>query len=354
MENQEETLLARWLSGELTEAELEQVQRREDFHELSQIVKAAGQFKMPGFDEDVFWAILKEKMSAGKPAELPQEETVSSPTLPEIPVVHPVEVPVSPAPQAPVHEGLAREGLRAEPTSGAKIRKLHPWKYAAAIAAGIALFILAGIWFSRPEESCQKTAVAEHLEGKLPDGSTVFLNAESEMCYPVKKWSDERYVKLKGEAYFKVKKGKQFTVRTEQGLVKVVGTTFNVYARNDELEVQCSDGKVQVSNEDETQKVLLKSGETVRVVKGRMQKREGLARHPTWYKGESYFRAAPLEKVFDEMERQYGVLVLADSIEGRTYSGKFVHKDLRKALKMVCEPMKLEYSVSGDTVRVFH
>ena len=81
-----------------------------------------------------------------------------------------------------------------------------------------------------------------------------------------------------------------------------------------------------------------------------MQDRQGLGFYPNWFKGESAFRSAPLSRVFEEMERQYGVMVLADSLGERTFSGKFVHKDLKKALKMVCDPMKLNCEIRGDTV----
>ncbi len=39
-----------------------------------------------------------------------------------------------------------------------------------------------------------------------------------------------------------------------------------------------------------------------------------------------------------------------DSLGKRTFSGKFVHNDLKKGLKMVCDPMKLKCEVRGDTV----
>jgi transmembrane sensor len=159
-------------------------------------------------------------------------------------------------------------------------------------------------------------------------------------------------VVLEGEAYFKAKKGKTFTVRSEQGKVEIVGTVFNVYARGEELEVKCAEGKVQVINPDETERVLLKKGEQVSVLRGRMQDRKGLSSYPNWFKGESAFRSAPLGRVFDEMERQYGVTVLVDSLGERTFSGKFVHKDLKKAVKMVCDPMKLKCEVRGDTIFV--
>ena len=132
--------------------------------------------------------------------------------------------------------------------------------------------------------------------------------------------------------------------------MQVVGTIFNVYARGEELEVKCAEGKVQVINPEGTERVLLKKGEQVTVLRGRMQQRQGLSFYPNWFKGESTFRSASLERVFGEMERQYGVKVLADSLGERTFSGKFVNNDLKKAVKMVCDPMKLNCEVRGDTV----
>jgi ferric-dicitrate binding protein FerR (iron transport regulator) len=223
----------------------------------------------------------------------------------------------------------------------------------AGMAAAIALLIVAIWWvsggsFGAPPMA--ETQAGEQKEVQLPDGSAVTLNALSSLRYTPADWSNGRKVTLEGEAYFKAKKGKTFTVATEQGSVEVVGTVFNVYARGNELEVKCSEGKVQVINPDASERALLKAGEQISVVNGRMQKRQGLEFQPKWFKGESTFRSEPLEKVLGEVERQFGVVVLADSIEGRSYTGKFLHKDLNQALKMVCVPMKLKYTVSNDTV----
>ena len=67
----------------------------------------------------------------------------------------------------------------------------------------------------------------------LSDGTGVWLNAESELEYPVKFTSGERHVKLKGEAYFKVEKDSlhPFIVNVYDKLkVEVLGTEFNVQA----------------------------------------------------------------------------------------------------------------------------
>jgi ferric-dicitrate binding protein FerR (iron transport regulator) len=252
----------------------------------------------------------------------------------------------------------------ANPTLQSEIRnpktEFHASKSAIRWLAIAATFLLAvvGIWWfaSRDQFSFTDTdyvtKAGETKEVKLPDGSVATLNAVSKLGFTASDWTEARTVALEGEAYFKAKKGKTFSVRTEQGTVEVVGTVFNVFARDEELEVKCAEGKVQVINPEGTERVLLKKGEQVSILGGKMQKRQGLAFYPNWFKGESAFRTAPLEKVFGEMERQYGVVVLADSLGERTFSGKFVHDDLQKAVKMVCAPMKLNCEVRGDTVWV--
>ncbi|HHM21111.1 MAG TPA: DUF4974 domain-containing protein, partial [Bacteroidetes bacterium] len=120
-----------------------------------------------------------------------------------------------------------------------------------------------------------------------------------------------------------------------------------------QLEVKCTEGAVQVINPTETEKVLVKAGEQVSVVNGRMQRRRGIDFTPRWFKGETVFRSVPRSRVFKELERQFGVIVVADSLEEKDFTGKFVNDDLQKALKMIRVPMGLEFEVKNDTVRFF-
>ena len=72
----------------------------------------------------------------------------------------------------------------------------------------------------------------------LSDGSTVFLNSESELTYPVKFCGNRREVELKGEALFEVahKPEQPFVVTSGVLETKVLGTVFNVMAYQDESE----------------------------------------------------------------------------------------------------------------------
>jgi transmembrane sensor len=204
----------------------------------------------------------------------------------------------------------------------------------------------------RTEEKYEETGSGEKKEVELPGGSTVILNAGSEIGWSPGGWLKSKHVKLKGEAYFKIKKGKRFIVKTKLGTVEVLGTIFNVYCRDKVLEVQCLDGKVQVHNTEAEEKVLLKKGEEVAVVDGWMQSRQKLRFYPVWYKGESTFRDASLKRVFDEVSRQYGVKVFADSIENLSFSGKFSHKDLNGTVGIICRQKSLHFQITGDSVLI--
>ncbi|WP_339901437.1 FecR domain-containing protein [uncultured Cyclobacterium sp.] len=86
----------------------------------------------------------------------------------------------------------------------------------------------------------------------LPDGSTVFLNTNSRIRFPLKFSEDKREVILEGEGFFDVVKNKQkpFEVISNGVLTRVLGTSFNINATNEELvEVIVASGKVGVTND---------------------------------------------------------------------------------------------------------
>jgi ferric-dicitrate binding protein FerR (iron transport regulator) len=74
------------------------------------------------------------------------------------------------------------------------------------------------------------TRVGEQVQFKLPDGSTVWLNAGSSLTYPEEFRRNRREIRLHGEAFFEVKRDtlKPFIVRTRNFYTKVLGTSFNI------------------------------------------------------------------------------------------------------------------------------
>lgn len=208
----------------------------------------------------------------------------------------------------------------------------------AAAVAGLALLL----WLARPAPEWQ-TGPAARQAATLPDGSEVELNADSYLRYEDSWWGPARRVVLEGEAYFSVTKGGAFEVRTALGSVRVLGTSFNVYARGQRFEVSCQEGQVLV----------LTTSRQDTLLPGQGLKKDGTvvdtfaaeAARPGWTEGQSSFQSAPLGDVFREMERQYGIRVEAPALAGRTFTGRFPHDNLEVALQAVCGAMGLKYQI---------
>ncbi|HAA22169.1 MAG TPA: hypothetical protein DCR93_38360 [Cytophagales bacterium] len=188
----------------------------------------------------------------------------------------------------------------------------------------------------------------------LPDASEVTLNADSKIEYAATGWEEERTVKLEGEAFFSVAKGETFTVETELGIVQVLGTQFNVYARDGGFRVACQEGSVKVSVPGGPE-ITITAGQTVELdgdmlsLETELNTEEIIA----WKEGEFHFKNTPYREVFAEIERQYGVTILADVSEDKAFSGQFQLGDLEMAVASVALTNYLEYEiVNEDTIRV--
>ena len=84
----------------------------------------------------------------------------------------------------------------------------------------------------------------------LYDGSLVWLNAGSELSYPNTFVENQRVVYLKGEAYFDVTKDRShpFIVKTISSEISVLGTSFNVNARENSCVTTLVEGRVRMKH----------------------------------------------------------------------------------------------------------
>ncbi|MFG6686419.1 FecR family protein [Mariniflexile sp. HNIBRBA6329] len=199
-----------------------------------------------------------------------------------------------------------------------------------------------------------ETQIAQNETLTLPDNSEVILNAASKLKYNKKKWEDNRNLELDGEAFFKVSKGKRFTVKTDAGTVQVLGTQFNVKERDNYFEVQCYEGLVSVTFNNET--VKLPKGKTFRVVNGTIETVDDFnTENPSWLQAESSFDRIPLQQVVGELERQYSLKVTLDGVDdSQLFTGTFTHKDRNVALQSITIPLKISYKIEGNHVTFYN
>jgi len=225
-------------------------------------------------------------------------------------------------------------------------RRVSVWRFAR-IAAAVALIATSIVLFLSPSTQVEVlTANGEKTTQTLPDGSKAILNAVSMVSYS-SDW--DRELTLDGEAFFEVTKGEKFLVKTNSGTVEVLGTSFNVFARDGDFNVVCKTGKVRVSvparsilEEIEPGQAIMVNSDTVKLVY-RVPESMG-----NWQKGEFYFDHQPISQVFEELQRQFSVAIEFDSSSEQEFSGYFTNKNLENALEMVCLPLGLEYQKTGQ------
>lgn len=193
-----------------------------------------------------------------------------------------------------------------------------------------------------------------HLVIMLPDSSTVHLNADSHLEFNRVLWDLKRNVKLKGEALFRVEKGEKFSVKTGPVVTQVLGTTFNVFARNNSIKVSCIEGMVGVRHLESRESITLKPNDKVvtqnrGLVSGKNLDKNELAQ---WVQGEFYFNNTPIGNVFEELQRQFNVKVILEVPENRMYTGVFFNNDLVEALNLICIPMQLKWTKQNGTILI--
>src|SRR5690606_31670859 len=105
----------------------------------------------------------------------------------------------------------------------------------------------------------------------LPDGTKVWLNADSRLVYDGLLEGDTREVRLEGEAYFDVTRNvnRPFIITTDKISIRVLGTTFNVKAYPDDARTEATliSGEIELSvNDRPREKILMQPNEKVAVV----------------------------------------------------------------------------------------
>lgn len=230
-----------------------------------------------------------------------------------------------------------------------KVRSINWRRTVASVAAVVILGLGLFYTLNNPSEVTFFAQNNQQFEFNLPDASEVTLNAGSTISYNSSKWEDARTLRLDGEAYFKVAKGKTFTVETSHGTVTVVGTEFTVNARDGFFEVTCYEGLVAVQLGDQNLEVA--NGNTLKVFHGQqMMDPIGVA-EPSWIYNKTNFVSVPYLQVVEEIQRQYDITISGSGVYNDTlFTGSFTHENLDTALQAITIPLNLSYVMKGTEV----
>ena len=290
--------ILKWLNGELSDKEIEDLKQSEDFETIEKIAHYSAHLATPKVDATAALASLK-----------------------------------------------SRKLTKKEP----KVRTLY-FRTFFKVAAAVAIILTSAYFLFFNSTQSFETGIAQTKSFQLPDNSEVLLNASSKITFNEKKWDEKRDLTLEGEAYFQVQKGKTFSVKTADGVVKVLGTHFDVKQRDNYYEVSCFEGLVSVTYNNTT--VKLPPGKSIRVINKQIEKTEDFdAQTPSWLQKESSFTRVPLNQVIAELERQYDIKIEVLGVDtSKLFTGSFTHTNQKTALESITIPLQLSYRIKGKNV----
>ncbi|MBS1565164.1 MAG: FecR domain-containing protein [Bacteroidetes bacterium] len=166
-----------------------------------------------------------------------------------------------------------------------------------------------------PATNTISTPRGRQYQLQLPDGSQVWLNAESAISYPVAFTGVQRKVRISGEAYFEVTKNeKPFIVDVDgRASVQVLGTHFNInsYHNEEEIKTTLLEGSVRMSAADaQIQPIIMSAGQQAVVTKDHQIKK---VEHPdvelamAWKNGLFMLQDANLQELMRQLARWYDI-----------------------------------------------
>ncbi|REH56577.1 FecR family protein [Tenacibaculum gallaicum] len=297
----DEQYILKWLNGEISDEELSLLKQDKNFKNLEKIAHYSSHIETPKVDIE----------KAFKEFELKKNTTKKSKVVP--------------------------------------LNYKNFYKYAAAV-----IVLLVSSYFLLFNNSVNfSTQYAETKTFNLPDESEVILNANSTVSFNKKDWKNSRDIQLKGEAFFKVKKGKSFTVNTSVGKITVLGTQFNVKERNNYFEVKTYEGLVSVNYNNSL--IKLAKRKIFKVINGKIDTLNTFnINNKSWLQDESNFKSTPLQFVLDDLQNQYGYVIKTKGVNlEQLYTGGFTHKDINVALQAVTIPLQLSYKIEEKRITIY-
>lgn len=258
--------------------------------------------------------------------------------------------------------GIFGEDIAGVSASKPKTHYWRRWFVRTAAAAAIVAATLGGEYavgrYDVPAVPMQTLTVppGQRLNLMLADGTSVWLNSASKLCYPGVFNGSERRIEIDGEAFIAVahNSGQPFVVSTKSGDIRVTGTVFNVdaYSSSTDFEVELCEGSVDFISGDCTYSIY--AGQTLaRSDNGSLVVVAADNSTPDWVDGIVSFNEMTLREILKRFEKYYGVNIIYDetlSDEDR-FSGKFYLDD---GAEHALNALRHDIDFSFESDRDFH
>jgi len=267
-----------------------------------------------------------------------------------------------------------------------KFRTLYKVMGTAAALLAIFLFFTLKVEKHNTKANAQNTVSTKRgskSKVQLPDGTQVWLNADSRITYNENFQGAQREVELTGEAFFDVVRDetRPFIIHTSTIDVKVLGTAFNVRSYADEKNTETSliHGSIEVTliNSADKKKIILRPNDKLivnnnearlaekKITKSHeplmtlgkisFKKADSSVTETMWVKNKLAFDEEPLEEIALKIERWYDVKVsiMDERLKREPYTGTFELETLPEVLEALNAGGDFRYSVNKKEVTIW-
>lgn len=244
-----------------------------------------------------------------------------------------------------------------QPAKIISIKKRRIW-YAAAAVAVLLIAIGVTVFFNPNSKSRLATQYGQIKKDKLPDGTEVFLNANSTVTYE-KGWHEgkTREVWIRGEAFFHVKKTPthdKFIVHTDAFDIEVTGTSFNVSNKNGMSSIILKEGSVKIHRSGEAE-ILMKPGDMVEFSNEKIEKKTvSKPDYMAWMDNKLDFDNTTVTEIAKIIKEHYGVDVNIDgnNLANQTITGIMPNDNLDVLLQALDATQELKVIRNGDSITI--
>jgi transmembrane sensor len=215
---------------------------------------------------------------------------------------------------------------------------------------------------SRQLYNLVSTARGNQYKLILPDGSAIWLNAESSVRFPVAFTGKERRIEVTGEVYLAVQHNSQmpFTVVANGVEVKDLGTEFNVNAYDGNTQATVVEGKVQVVNGQSSignrQSAIVLPNQQVTLNDGKLKlnKDADVEAATAWKNGQFMFTGNGIQSVMRQLERWYNIEVsYAPNVSTEEFVGSITRfSNISEVLRMLERTGTVHFEIQGRKVLV--
>jgi len=194
----------------------------------------------------------------------------------------------------------------------------------------------------------------------LSDGSTIRLNAGSTIEYQKNFSPSKREILFKGEGLFDIRKeGRPFIIHTENASIRVLGTTFNIWARNNETRVIVAAGQVSLKplQGKPNNQVLITRNELATCIADNTPSRPvtiDAIRRLGWLQDKLVFIKTPLSEAVEELQRLFDVKIKLqdENLNVKTVTITLGRTTIEQTLDAICTKIKLKYTLTNGVYRI--